>query len=178
VKLFLKETKSAPSAACATELLDVIPAIMQAIRVHMRRASVSELSVPQFRTLGFISRQRERSISDLAEHIGLSLPSASKLVQSLLTRGYLHREVDQLDRRRMVLAPTAKGQRVLRVARAAARDFLAGLISELQGEQRHVVIEAMHTLREIFAPTFAQPQDAGASMKNGSARRVAKERAT
>ena len=144
-------TISAPQA-CASELLDVVPAIMRVIRAHMREASSSELSVPQFRTLRFLSCRKDRSVSDVAEHIGLSLPSASKLVQQLLERGYVHRAVASADRRRTVLAPTAKGARVLQAASMAARDRLAEMVAELANGDRESVIVAMRTLRSIFSP--------------------------
>jgi MarR family transcriptional regulator for hemolysin len=153
VKQFPIETKSSATAPlCAAELLDVVPAIMRAIRQHMRSASVAELSVPQFRTLGFLDRRRGSSLSELAEHIGLALPSASKLVQLLLTRGYVHREIDPVDRRRTILAPTAKGKRVIKAARQATQEFLAEQIEELSDDRRHQVIQAMQTLRAVFSP--------------------------
>jgi DNA-binding MarR family transcriptional regulator len=137
---------------CASELLDVVPAIMRQIRQHMRAASVAELSVPQFRTLRFLDCRRGCSLSDLAEHIGLSLPSASKLVQLLLTRGYVHREIDPIDRRRTILAPTPKGKRVIKIARQATQEFLAEQLSELSEDRRSEVIAAMQTLRKVFSP--------------------------
>jgi MarR family transcriptional regulator for hemolysin len=157
VKQFPIATNGDSADTCAAELLEVVPSIMRAIRTQMRHGSSVELSVPHFRTLAYLNRRRGSSLSCLAEHIGLSLPSASKLVQLLLIRGYLQREVDAADRRRSVLAPTAKGQRILRRARRTAQGYLAEAIGELNGKGRREVISAMRTLRSVFTPELTSP---------------------
>jgi hypothetical protein len=42
--------------------------------------------MPQFRTLAVIDRNANASLSDVTEHIGLTLPSMSKLVDGLVAR--------------------------------------------------------------------------------------------
>ena len=75
---------------CTRELMDTAPQIMQAIRVEMRRGHGSDISIPQFRTLAFIQRNPDSSLSNLAEHLGLTLPSASKLVDGLCELPFYH----------------------------------------------------------------------------------------
>ena len=124
---------------------------MRAIRAQMRSTAAKELSVVQFRTLAFLDRNRGASLSDVKDHIGLTLPSVSKLVQGLITRGFLQREEDPNDRRRNALAATAKGKRVLEAARAVTRQSLADRLAGLDDESLARVLEALHALRPIFA---------------------------
>ena len=56
--------------ACAHGLMDIAPQIVQAIRVEMRHARDLNISVPQFRTLRFIQRNPDSSLSNLAEYLG------------------------------------------------------------------------------------------------------------
>jgi len=123
---------------------------MRAIRQQMRSTAGRELSVVQFRTLAFLDRHPGASLSDVKDHIGLTLPSVSKLVQGLLTRGFLHRETDSSDRRRNVLAATAKGKRVLERARAVTRQSLAARLDGLSDEEIQRVSRALRSLRPIF----------------------------
>src|SRR5690242_16164818 len=95
--------------ACAHELMDTAPQIIQAIRAEMRRGRASSISIPQFRTLGFIQRNPDSSLSNLAEHLGLTLPSASKLVDGLVKQKLVTREDSTSDRRRMTLVLTRAG---------------------------------------------------------------------
>src|SRR5512136_2172583 len=99
--------------ACAQEILEVVPAVMRAIRAEMRRHRMADLSVPQFRTLAFVDRNVDASLSDVAEHIGLTLPSMSKIVDGLVSRKLVTRQTHPTDRRRMTLTLTTRGQTAL-----------------------------------------------------------------
>ena len=74
----------------------------------------------------------------------------SKLVQGMVTRGYLRRQVDASDRRRSALAATDKGHKILDAARRATRAYLADRLGELSNKQSGDIIRAMETLRPIF----------------------------
>jgi DNA-binding MarR family transcriptional regulator len=138
-------------AACAQEVLEVVPQIMRAIRTEMRRHRTADLSVPQFRTLGFIDRNASASLSDAAEHIGLALPSMSKLVDGLVTRKLVTRQTDAADRRRLTLALTRSGRTALEASRAATRACLAENLAALTEAERATVVKAMAALRPVFA---------------------------
>jgi len=156
VKLLQKQNYSSAArpgnsrVECAAHLLEVVPAVMRAVRGQMRSHSAPDLSVVQFRSLGFLSRRPGASLSDLTEHIGLSPPSMSKLVQGMVKRGYLRRQVDASDRRKNALAATDKGQKILDAARRATRAYLAELLGELSNKESDDIIRAMELLRPIF----------------------------
>ena len=86
---------------CAHELLEVVPLVMRTIRTEMRGHRGADLSVPQFRTLVFLGNHGGASLSDLADFIGLTLPSVSKLIDGLVTRKLVARKVCTNDRRRV-----------------------------------------------------------------------------
>jgi MarR family transcriptional regulator for hemolysin len=137
---------------CAQEILEVVPSIMRTIRTEMRRHRTADLSVPQFRTLAFIDRNADASLSDVAEHIGLTLPSMSKIVDGLVTRKFVTRQTAPDDRRRMTLALTARGQTALQSSRAATRACLAEDLAALSDRQRETIVQAMQILRPVFTP--------------------------
>ena len=77
---------------CAHELMDTAPKIVQSIRIEMRGGHGADLSIPQFRTLRYIQRNPDTSLSDLADHLGLTLPSVSKLVDGLVHKELIIRQ--------------------------------------------------------------------------------------
>ena len=137
--------------ACAQEILDVVPVVMRTIRAEMRRHRTADLSVPQFRTLAFIDSRADASLSDVAEHIGLTLPSMSKIVEGLVVRKFVTRQTARDDRRRMTLALTARGQTALQVSREATRACLAEDLAALSDRQRETIVQAMGILRPVFS---------------------------
>jgi DNA-binding MarR family transcriptional regulator len=135
----------------AHEVLETVPLVMRTIRGEMRRHRAADLSVPQFRTLAYIHRHRGVSLSSVAEHIGLTLPSMSKLVDGLVARGLITRESCADDRRRVTLAITARGRTILQAARDAALSSLADRLESLSEPERITVVRAMQTLHRVFA---------------------------
>jgi DNA-binding MarR family transcriptional regulator len=142
-----------PSAEdCAALMLDVIPAVMRTIRARMRGDASVELTVVQFRALVRADRRGGggASVSEIAEHVGLTLPSASKLVQGLARRGYFRRSAHPSDRRVSIVTLTPKGHRALESARRAARQHLAGMLRAVPPRQRAQFAAGLTAIRPIF----------------------------
>ena len=135
---------------CARQVLETVPLVMRTVRAEMRRHRAADLSVPQFRTLNFLNRQAGASLSEVAEQIGLTLPSVSVLVEGLVERQLVSRTPCATDRRRITLTLTALGQSVLEAAHAATQAALAEKLAALSVEDRVIVAQAMQVLRSIF----------------------------
>ena len=138
-------------AECAREVLDVVPMVMRGIRKQLRKHSAQVLSVPQFRTLFFISRHKGASLSDVAEHIGLTMSSMSALVDGLVTRNFVVRRTHQDDRRRMTLMLTGRGETTLRAAREGTQAYLTERFSRLSETERGNIVRSMRIFRQIFS---------------------------
>jgi DNA-binding MarR family transcriptional regulator len=124
---------------------------MRTIRAQLRKHSGSALSVPQFRTLLFINRHRGASISEVADHIGLTLPSMSTLVDGLVTRNFVLRRVHEDDRRRMTLTLSERGDAALLSARTGAQSYLTERLKPLPEAQRVTILRAMRILKRVFS---------------------------
>ncbi|MGQ9851038.1 MAG: MarR family winged helix-turn-helix transcriptional regulator [Aggregatilineaceae bacterium] len=135
---------------CAGAVMDTVPLIMRLIRAEMRSHRSPDLSVPQFRALLYVYRRAGASLSDVAEHLGLTLPSTSKLVNRLVERGLLTRASAPDDRRRMILNITPTGQIVLDAAAQATRARLMEQLATLSAEECETVIAAMRLLQRVF----------------------------
>ncbi|MSP12867.1 MAG: MarR family transcriptional regulator [Chloroflexi bacterium] len=149
-EIITQEASISTPEECAREVLEVVPTVMRAIRTEMRSRRNPDLSVPQFRTLGFLNRHEGASLSDVAEHIGMTLPSMSKLVDGLVSNCLATRQVDARDRRRVTLTLTEEGKIVLKEAREATQTRLAETLGALPARERALIIEAMEALRGAF----------------------------
>jgi DNA-binding MarR family transcriptional regulator len=138
------------SDECAGQVLDVAPRVVRAIRKLMRDHRLSDLSVPQFRALGLLSFSPKVSLSELADHVGTSLPAASRMVDGLVLRKLVARKTCCDDRRQVSLVLTARGAGAFRASRQATRRQLSRQMASLSGPQRLAVIEAMEILSGIY----------------------------
>jgi len=132
------------------EILEVIPAVMRAIRGEMRAHRGAGLSIPQFRALLFINRAPGASLAQLAEHLGLTPATTSKMVDGLVGKGLVNRGESMSDRRRITLALSDTGSRRMENTRKAAQVMLDGRIASLDEAQKAVIGEALRSLRSIF----------------------------
>lgn len=124
--------------------------VMRAIRTEMRSHRGSDLSVPKFRVLIFLNRHAGASLSDIAEHLGLTLPSMSKMIDGLVARNMVTRQMDTKDRRRVTLVLTALGRRAMQSAYNATESRLAERLVVLPASERGIIIKSMQVLESIF----------------------------
>ena len=142
-------SSSTSDEACARDLLDTVPLIMRVIRQHMRRHR-SGLTIPQFRSLCYISTSDGSSLSSVADFIGLSLPAMSRLVDGLVEKRLMKRRTSDDDRRHVRLTVTPDGQAALREARQMAQSHLTEALAQLAPKQRAAVAGVMQLLRGVF----------------------------
>jgi DNA-binding MarR family transcriptional regulator len=145
---------------CAREVLDVVPLVMRVLRAEMRSQRGPQLSVPHFRVLAFLGNNEGASLSEVAEYVGLRLPSMSTLVDGLVTRGLVSRAPSAVDRRRLALCLTTRGRATLNAARRATQARLVKQLATLPPEQQATVAAAMETLRGLFATRTAEEAEA------------------
>jgi len=138
---------------CAGAILDGLPPVMWFIRRHMREQRTSGLSVPQYRALCLLARFPTASLTHIAEHLGSSQPSASRLISGLVTRGLVARKECPDDRRQVTLVLTTKGKQVQATAHRATQERLAEEIAHLPEGKRRTVMAAMEVLLDVFGPT-------------------------
>jgi len=134
----------------ARQVLDGVPLVMRTIRTQFRTHHRADISVPQFRAMTYMDRNEGASLSDLAGHIGLTLPSMSKLVDGLVSRKLVTRAAHSGDRRRICLSLTPLGRAELRAAHRSTEKFLADSLSGLAQEDLRSISHAMGILMGLF----------------------------
>src|SRR5215468_10363075 len=151
MKLFDKENNPNVTAdECAVQLVETVPLVTRSIRAEMRRNRRDDLNVPQFRTLAYIGRHPGTSLSDVADHIGLTRATMSKMVDRLKARELVVRQEAPDDRRRVCLELTPLGLSTWQSSRKATRSQLAAQLTALSPEERATIVQAMETLRRVF----------------------------
>ena len=134
----------------AQQVLDVVPIVMRTIRAKLRERRAADISVPQFRAMSFVNRHDGASLSDLSTHIGLTLPSMSKLIDGLVSRNLISRAGHSEDRRRVCLSLTPQGHDELSAAYEHTQKYIAEKMSNLAEDDLKAVSRAMQILRELF----------------------------
>ncbi len=135
---------------CAREILDTVPLVMRFIRDQVRQRRMAGLSLPRFRTLVFLDRVNNSSLSAAAEHLGLSLPAMSRLINGLVDDRLVERQLVSTNRRQIALTLTARGQATLEKVRNEIRLRLADSLKNLPAAEQKTVQRAMQVLHRVF----------------------------
>ena len=141
---------------CAAEVMETIPLVMQFLRGEMRKNS-SLLSVPQFRALAFLDRHSGASLSDLAEHLGVTRATASAITERLVQRNLVDRSERPEERRHVVLKLTKAGSEYLQQIRETTRAKIAGRFINLSEAQRLRLVEGLAILSDVLEKTASEP---------------------
>jgi DNA-binding MarR family transcriptional regulator len=142
--------KQPPSHQLAEAVLEVAQLVTRLVAPAVRRQQPRQLSLSHMRALGFLDTNPDATLSDVADYVGLRLPSTSTLVDGLARRGLVARLAAAGDRRRLRLRVTAAGQAALRTARTAAQAALDVQLAGLPASARARISRALALLRPLL----------------------------
>jgi DNA-binding MarR family transcriptional regulator len=136
------------SDATARDLLKVTMLLMRQLGGRMRQTE-KRIEPPQ---VGILMRLSERpmTLTELATHQVVRLPTMSKSVGLLVERGWLSRTIPADNRRQTIVALTAEGRRVLAQMGRHAERHVAELLSSLTVAERRRIQGGLEILiREL-----------------------------
>jgi DNA-binding MarR family transcriptional regulator len=142
-----------PSQECAARVMETIPLLMRFIRADMRTHSADSLSIPQLRSLAFLKRNPGASLSEVAEHLGVTCATASTTIERLVQRNLVQRTDHPQERRRVVLNLTEEGKQLLEESQQKTRAHIAEILEDLSPEQVSQIEEGLTLLKNVFEQT-------------------------
>ena len=99
-----------------------------------------DLTGPQLWALWELGQSGPSALKDLAERMKLDPSTVVGVVDRLVSKGLVVRNPDPLDRRRISLAPTAKGEQILTAAPHPAQGHLLVGLEQMD----HKTVENLH----------------------------------
>ena len=134
----------------SAELVDVVNVVTQLFWADLRQFN-QPIELTQWATLRRISRS-PCTMSALARHKGVGLPTISKSVEMLVRKGWVERWIDKTDRRQTLVRLTAAGRRVLADSRARLEELLDRRLSVLTAAERDALAAQLYRVREVLLP--------------------------
>jgi DNA-binding MarR family transcriptional regulator len=139
-----------PSSSELTEtirqLIDVITT--RSMHEWSRYVKTTGLSMPQFGILMHLYYRSSCGISHLSEHLDVSAPAASQLVDRLVQHGLVERIEDPIDRRAKQLTLTPKGRELIETGLTLRTRWVDELIMSLKPEDYNQVAATLSKLTE------------------------------
>jgi DNA-binding MarR family transcriptional regulator len=136
----------------ATEVFELSNLVFAGMRLALKQRR-GPISLAQLPILFFLRHHSGASLSEVARHLGMGLPAASRLVDGLVGRNMVDRVQTAADRRFVALSLTASGVELLQSAEVAVRAGLAQRLSTLPPEELGRTSETMVRLGALLTPS-------------------------
>jgi Beta-glucosidase-related glycosidases len=166
MKQFHDETNG--PTATADVLIQASWRVMRVVRAAVESAQATDLTMTQLQTLGFLFASPGASLSEVADHLGLQMPTTSKVVESLVQQGCVARKSVPGNRRKLSLHITAAGRKVMGSAARPGMTRIAELLGQLNDRELGIVRRAMTILQPVVQPVTPSSPSRKAS-GNGTA---------
>lgn len=106
--------------------------------------------------LDYIALTEGCTVSSMSETLGVSMPAATKRVNSLEERGLVTRTRQEGDGRYKIVALTDRGNEIMMDEERAVRDVLESLESSFSGEEVDTFCRMMDRMSELFEESMDQ----------------------
>ena len=130
----------------------VVDAVLLASRVLVAVAARSladageEVTLTQYRTLVVLASCGPQSLAGLAQVVGVTPATASRMCDRLVRKDLIRRRTERDDRRQLRVALTAKGRSLVDAVTGRRRQEIARIINEIPVEQQAVLVQALGRL--------------------------------
>jgi DNA-binding MarR family transcriptional regulator len=146
-----QQGKSEPDEKRAEAVLISLRRIIRATDLHSRHLSmVSGMTIPQIVALQATRDLGEVTLGKLAEHMSLSLSTATTIFDRLERRGLVERYRSAADRRVVHARLTRDGRKVLRRAPALLHDRFIERFSTLGAADQDRIVDTLHEVAEMM----------------------------
>jgi len=136
----------------ATRMLEVLPRVFRQMKNEAREEmpqAICDMGDTQFMIIHALSHHAF-TMGDMAERLLVSTPTISRIVDTLVTRGYVARRPDATDRRKVWLELTASGRALTEAMEVRFRQVVARLLEPLSGPQLDLIVAACNTLAGLL----------------------------
>jgi DNA-binding MarR family transcriptional regulator len=153
-----------------TQVIGTFPRMFKTIKHDLRAGegdhALAELGEQQMWVL-YTLNQGPQLTSELARKFNVAMPTMTRTVDALATRGYVERQQDAEDRRKVYLRLTGAGEHVAGMAHAAFRRRVAHFLAPLNERQLDDILLACGHISTLL-PRSAFDYEPGCPVRPGT----------
>lgn len=123
----------------------------------MRHWLELDLTAAQLKTLHALKDGGSATIGGVAEILGITLPTASHLVDKLVHAGYVERVEDPEDRRRTAARPTARGAELMHRLQEGDARYMRLCLDRMSDEEVAALVQGMQALARVAGEVGTDP---------------------
>ncbi len=131
----------------ASKLADLTFSLLASCQEKENRlAEQHGLTQAEFRCLRLFSANETLNNKQIAERMGLSPSRLTRIIDGLVKKEYIIREIDNTDRRNMRVSLSKKGDQIVQLLNSAYVDIHKEILEDIDESQHQPLITAMTSL--------------------------------
>jgi DNA-binding MarR family transcriptional regulator len=136
------------SPALASLIDSVLSASRALVAVAARSLSdvAEEVTLTQYRTLVVLASRGPQNLAGLAEAVGVTPATATRMCDRLVRKGLIRRREERGDRRLLRVVLTEKGRSLVDAVTDRRRQEIERIVKEIPRDEQAVVIQALGRL--------------------------------
>ncbi|MCM2578435.1 MarR family winged helix-turn-helix transcriptional regulator [Streptomyces meridianus] len=127
--------------------------LLVAVSARSLAAVQDAVTLHQFRLLVVLSAQGPVKLVKVAEHLGVNPSTAMRMVDRLVSTGFVERRPNPDDRRETLLGLTPDGRRIVDETTSRRRDEIARIVARMAPDRRAALVDAL----AAFAAAGGEP---------------------
>ena len=133
------------------EVLVAIRRLIRATDLHSKRLSkTAGLTAPQLLVMQSVVGDRKVTIGEIARTISLSQATVTTIVSRLESRGYLTRTRGSTDRRKVYVALTPEGYRLLEKAPTPLQERFIEQFSNMENWEQMMILSSLQRVAQMM----------------------------
>lgn len=135
-----------------TILVDTFRTIMKIEENTVRKMKNSDLTISEVHVLEAVGKTGgPRTVSDIAQELGISLPSVTVAINKLAKKGYVSKSRCAKDGRQVLLSLTKAGVTIYQVHRYFHEQLVRNVSKGFDESEKALLLRAMRNLNDFFA---------------------------
>lgn len=109
-----------------------------------------DLTYNQYKTLLTIADRRQCSLGDLARELDVAMSSASQMVDRLVGEGLVERQIDEANRRQVIIRLTENGEALIARLRQGILDGYRRVLEKMSEEEQEALVGSFETIARLL----------------------------
>lgn len=130
------------------DILHQMDTFTNSVMIKWNKMFNEDLGVSHVLTLGYLKRNKKARPSDISKELGLTPPTVTHLVNKLVKKELVERQLDATDRRIIYLVITEKGKETLKRASVEGQALRRELFLKLTEEEQEQLLALYAKLNE------------------------------
>lgn len=137
-------------------LVELFGQILRIEESALKVEGCEDLSMTEIHTLEAILGSKPRTMTEVSEKLKITVGTLTTAVNRLVKKGYVVREKDKDDKRKVLVTLTEKGQFACDVHEKFHTQMVEMMVKDLNVDEDKVLIKSLDNLKEFFETHYPE----------------------